>query len=62
VRSRWSGCEAVPVFCLVRGNTLKLNSFRSVDVLSVTTPSEIISYYRLSHSICSLSDNKESSR
>jgi hypothetical protein len=29
---------------------------------SVTTPSEIISYYRLNHSIWSLSDNKESSR
>jgi hypothetical protein len=28
----------------------------------VTTPSEIISYYRLNHSIWSLSDNKESSR
>jgi hypothetical protein len=26
-------CEALPVFRLVRGNTLKLNSF-SVDVLS----------------------------
>jgi hypothetical protein len=28
----------------------------------VTTPSEIIPYYRLNHSIGSLSDNKESSR
>jgi hypothetical protein len=28
----------------------------------VTTPSEIILYYRLNHSIWSLSDNKESSR
>jgi hypothetical protein len=28
----------------------------------VTTPSEIIPYYRLNHSIWSLSDNKESSR
>jgi hypothetical protein len=27
----------------------------------VTTPSEIIPYYRLNHSIWSLSDNKESS-
>jgi hypothetical protein len=27
-------CEALPVFRLVRGKTLKLNSFRSVDVLS----------------------------
>jgi hypothetical protein len=34
VRRRWSRCEALPVFRLVRGNTLKLNSFRSVDVLS----------------------------
>jgi hypothetical protein len=30
--------------------------------LYVTTPSEIILYYRLNHSIWSLSDNKESSR
>jgi hypothetical protein len=29
---------------------------------SVTTPPEIIPYYRLNHSIWSLSDNKESSR
>jgi hypothetical protein len=29
---------------------------------TVTTPSEIIPYYRLNHSIWSLSDNKESSR
>jgi hypothetical protein len=29
---------------------------------SVTTPSEIIPYYRLNYSIWSLSDNKESSR
>jgi hypothetical protein len=29
---------------------------------TVTTPSEIIPYYHLSHSIWSLSDNKESSR
>jgi hypothetical protein len=29
---------------------------------SVTTPSEIIPYYRLNHSIWSISDNKESSR
>jgi hypothetical protein len=28
---------------------------------TVTTPSEIISYYCLNHSIWSLSDNKESS-
>jgi hypothetical protein len=28
----------------------------------VTTPPEIIPYYRLNHSICSLSDNKEVSR
>jgi hypothetical protein len=28
----------------------------------VTTPPEIISYYRLNHSIWSLSDNKEVSR
>jgi hypothetical protein len=28
-------CEALPFFRLVRGNTLKLNSFRTVDVLSV---------------------------
>jgi hypothetical protein len=28
----------------------------------VTTPSEIILYYRLNHSIWSLSDNKESFR
>jgi hypothetical protein len=30
--------------------------------MTVTTPSEIILYYRLNHSIWSLSDNKESSR
>jgi hypothetical protein len=29
---------------------------------SVTTPPKIISYYRLNHSIWSLSDNKEASR
>jgi hypothetical protein len=29
---------------------------------TVTTPSEIISYYRLNHSIWSLSNNKEVSR
>jgi hypothetical protein len=29
---------------------------------AVTTPSEIIPYYRLNHSIWSLSDNKEASR
>jgi hypothetical protein len=29
---------------------------------TVTTPSEIIPYYRLNHSIWSLNDNKESSR
>jgi hypothetical protein len=30
--------------------------------VSVTTPPEIIPYYRLNHSIWSLSDNKEASR
>jgi hypothetical protein len=30
-------------------------------VLTVTTPSEIIPYYRLNHSFWSLSDNKKSS-
>jgi hypothetical protein len=30
--------------------------------VSVTTPPEIIPYYRLNHSIWSLGDNKESSR
>jgi hypothetical protein len=33
-----------------------------VDFLSVTTPLEIISYYRPNHSFWSLSDNKEVSR
>jgi hypothetical protein len=33
-----------------------------VHPLSVTTPSEIILYYRLNHSFWSLSDNKEVSR
>jgi hypothetical protein len=32
------------------------------DEFFVTTPPEIISYYRLNHSIWSLSDNKEASR
>jgi hypothetical protein len=33
-----------------------------VREVGVTTPLEIILYYRLNHSIWSLSDNKESSR
>jgi hypothetical protein len=32
------------------------------ELLGVTTPPEIIPYYRLNHSIWSLSDNKEASR
>jgi hypothetical protein len=36
VRRRCWSCEALPVFRLVRGNTLKLNSF-SVNVLSLAS-------------------------
>jgi hypothetical protein len=35
-----------------------LRSTRSTSRTSVTTPPEIIPYYRLNHSIWSLSDNK----
>jgi hypothetical protein len=47
-------------------HVISINLITSVrtDALvpTVTTPPEIISYYRLNHSIWSLSDNKESSR
>jgi hypothetical protein len=44
-------------------NTQKIpKNFRKMPRDSVTTPPEIILYYRLNHSIWSLSDNKESSR
>jgi hypothetical protein len=39
-----------------------LEKFSGRSISYVTTPSEIISYYSLNHSIWSLSDNKESSR
>jgi hypothetical protein len=44
---------------------ISINLITPVDidalVPNLTTPFEIISYYRLNHSIWSLSDNKESS-
>jgi hypothetical protein len=39
-----------------------LDPATSFDQLIVTTPPEIIPYYRPNHSIWSLNDNKESSR
>jgi hypothetical protein len=44
-------------FCLVASRKVVLIGWKRI----VTTPPEIIPYYRLNHSISSLSDNKEAS-
>jgi hypothetical protein len=58
----------VSLFCMKPAKPAKLTRGAFVTLardglagLGVTTPSEIIPYYRLNHSIWSLSDNKESS-
>jgi hypothetical protein len=50
----------VEVFILCEEHWQEVRASGGCDV--VTTPSEIIPYYRLNHSIWSLSDDKESSR
>jgi hypothetical protein len=47
--------------CLLGGH-VEGNELGVYGDTTVTTPPEIISYYRLNHSIWSLSDNKEPSR
>jgi hypothetical protein len=44
------------------GSVLPTIGTTDLGSVLVTTPSEIIPYYHLNHSISSLSDNKESSR